>query len=131
MENKILSNIFIVFVIMILAGSIIWGILSVTAVKSVDNTIDDTKLSVAKSEASLVVSQINNWCAVSAMKSQLQGTIDICADGLTTLETKNMIEQADIEVLDITFENNKVTYLKIESNKVIIEYNGATYELVK
>lgn len=132
MENKTLRNILIVLAIVALIGCIIWIVLTMMAGEVVNDVVDDAKLSAAKSETSFAVSGINNWCAAAAMRAQFDDTINICEDGATVEETKNMIDIGDnFEILDVTFENSKVTYLKVNSNKITIEYNGKTYEMVK
>lgn len=75
-----------------------------------------------RSEANMVLSGINNYCATSAMKSQLDGSVDICADGVTVDEVSTMVSLGNIEVTKVTYENEKVTELVVVSN-------GITYTL--
>jgi len=79
----------------------------------------------------MIVSGINNYCAVAAMKEQLDGTPNPCSDGVTVSEVSSMVDLGSATVLDISYYNGKVTHLKVKYGKRIIEYNGNTYEYVK
>lgn len=75
-----------------------------------------------KSEASLIYSSINNYCATSAMKALLaEDYIDICADGVTAEEVEYMVNLGNAEIVEIVYTD------KVES--LIINSNGYTFIL--
>ena len=75
-----------------------------------------------KSEASLIYSSINNYCATSAMKALLaEDYIDICADGVTAEEVEYMVNLGNAEIVEIVYTD------KVES--LIINSNGYTFTL--
>ena len=80
------------------------------------NVIEDARKSAGKSEAQMIYTGINNYCATSAMKSQLDETEDICADGVTTEEVSKMVSLGNAEVLEVEYSNGKVTNLVVNSN---------------
>ena len=61
----------------LLAVIIILAIIALIATPIILNVIDDARKSAGKSEASMILSGINNYCATSAMKNQLDGSTDI------------------------------------------------------
>lgn len=75
-----------------------------------------------KSEASLIYSSINNYCATSAMKALLaEDYIDICADGVTAEEVEYMVNLGNSEIVEIVYTD------KVES--LIVNSNGYTFTL--
>ena len=100
----------------LLAVIIILAIIALIATPIILNVIDDARKSAGKSEASMILSGINNYCATSAMKSQLDETEDICADGVTTEEVSKMVSLGNAEVLEVEYSNGKVTNLVVNSN---------------
>ena len=100
----------------LLAVIIILAIIALIATPIILNVIEDARKSAGKSEASMILSGINNYCATSAMKSQLDETEDICADGVTTEEVSKMVSLGNAEVLEVEYSNGKVTNLVVNSN---------------
>ena len=78
--------------------------------------IEDARISACRSEASMIYSGINNYCATSAMEYQLNGTTDICADGVTKEEVATMVNLGNATVTEVTYSDGKVTNLVVESN---------------
>ena len=117
----------------LLAVIIILAIVALIATPIVLNVVDDAKDSAAKSEASMIVSGVNNYCAVAAMKEQLDGTASICADAdyVTAEEVKTMVDLGNASVTSITYTSGKVTALEISSNGRTVTYNGTTYSYTK
>ncbi len=70
----------------LLAVIIILAIVALIATPIILNVINDARVSAGRSEAQMIYSGINNYCATSAMGNQLNGKTDICADGVTTTE---------------------------------------------
>ena len=119
----------------LLAVIIILAIVALIATPIVLDVVDDAKDSAAKSEASMIVSGVNNWCAASAMRAQLNGEADICtdADGVTATEVSQMVDLGNATVTSITFDG-KVTALEIESNDRTVKYDATAtdkYEVTK
>ncbi len=100
----------------LLAVIIILAIIALIATPIILNVIEDARKSAGKSEAQMIYTGINNYCATSAMKSQLDETEDICADGVTTEEVSKMVSLGNAEVLEVEYSNGKVTNLVVNSN---------------
>ena len=107
----------------LLAVIIILAIIALIATPIILNVIEDARKSAGKSEASMILSGINNYCATSEMKNQLDGSIDICTDddGVTIADVSQMVSLGNAEVLEVKYENGKVTKLKVKSNNYEIE----------
>ena len=101
--------------------------ITVIATIIVMGVVNDAKDSAANSEAPMIVSGVNNYCAVAAMKEQLEGTPNPCSDGVTVSEVSSMVDLGNAKIIDINYRNGKVTYLKVKYGKIIIEYDGSTY----
>jgi len=134
----------------LLAVIIILAIVALIATPIILDVVDDAKNSAAKSEAAMIVSGVNNYCAAAEMREQLNGTLNICKDGVTPEEVASMVDLGNAKVKTITYgteENNvalamalvnarvasntskKVTYLEIESNGRTVIYDGSTYTI--
>ncbi len=100
----------------LLAVIIILAIITLIATPIVLNVINDARKSAGMSEAQMVYSGIKSYCATSAMKAQLDGTEDICADGITIDEVSKMIDLGNSKVTKITYTDGKITELMVESN---------------
>lgn len=75
-----------------------------------------------KSEAAMIYSSINNYCATSAMKALLaEDYIDICADGVTAEEVEYMVNLGNAEIVEIVYTD------KVEN--LIVNSNGYTFTL--
>ena len=100
----------------LLAVIIILAIIALIATPIILNVIEDARVSAGRSEASMIYSGINNYCATSAMGNQLNGKTDICADGVTTTEISQMVNLGNAIVTEIAYSNGRVTNLVVESN---------------
>ena len=112
----------------LLAVIIILAIVALIATPIVLDVVNDAKDSAAKSEASMIVSGVNNYCAAADMKEQLTGETNICEDGVTPEEVSTMVDLGNAKVNSITFDG-KVTSLEVESNDRTVKYNGSTYTI--
>ncbi len=106
----------------LLAVIIILAIIALIATPIILNVIDDVKKSAGLSEANMIYNGINNYCATSSMKNELDGSVDICADGVTIEEIASMVNLGNASVFKVSFSNDKVTELEVNSN-------GHTYTL--
>ena len=100
----------------LLAVIIILAIIALIATPIILNVIDDSKKSAGLSEANMIYSGINNYCAASSMKNELDGSSDICADGVTTGEISSMVNLGKASVSKVTYSGGKVTELEVTSN---------------
>ena len=85
-----------------------------------------------KSEASLIYSSINNYCATSAMKALLaEDYIDICADGVTAEEVEYMVNLGNAEIVEIVY-TDKVENLIVNSNgyTFTLQEDGSFFEVI-
>ena len=103
----------------LLAVIIILAIIALIATPIILNVIDDARKSAGLSESEMIMSSINNYCATSAMKSQLDGSVDICndEDGITKEDVENMVQLGNAKVLDVVYKNDKLLWLQVESRK--------------
>ena len=100
----------------LLAVIIILAIIALIATPIILNVVEDARISAGKSEAQMIYSGINNYCASSMMEEQLNGKVDICADGVTKEEVSQMVNLGNAIVNKVTYSNGKVTELEVESN---------------
>ena len=100
----------------LLAVIIILAIVALIATPIILNVIEDARVSAGRSEASMIYSGINNYCATADMEQELNGTPDICADGVTVEEVSQMVNLGNAKVTAISYSNGKITNLVIESN---------------
>ena len=119
----------------LLAVIIILAIVALIATPIILNVVDDARQSAARSEASMIVSGVNNYCATASMKNQLDGTEDICADadGVTKEEVATMVNLGNATVTSITYNTTSgaVTELTIKSNSYTVTYNGTSFSVSK
>ncbi len=116
----------------LLAVIIILAIIALIATPIILNVVDDARRSAAVSEASMIVSGVNNYCATSAMKNQMDSSnADICADGVDKTEVPTMVNLGNATVNSITYTNGTVTALNIKSNTYTVTYNGTTFTTSK
>lgn len=120
----------------LLAVIIILAIVALVATPIILNVVDDARESAARSEASMIVSGVNNYCATAAMKNQLDSTAEnICADadGVTKEEVATMVNLGNAKVTSITYNptSGAVTALTITSNTYTVTYNGTTFSVSK
>ena len=108
----------------LLAVIIILAIIALIATPIILNVVEDARISAGKSEAQMIYSGINNYCASSMMEEQLNGKDDICADGVTTEEVSQMVNLGNAIVNKVTYSNGKVTELEVESNNHIFRLCG-------
>ena len=100
----------------LLAVIIILAIIALIATPIILNVVEDARISAGRSETQMIYSGINNYCASSMMEEQLNGKVDICADGVTTEEVSQMVNLGNAIVNKVTYNNGKVTELEVESN---------------
>ena len=100
----------------LLAVIIILAIVALIATPIILNVISDARISAGRSEASMIYSGINNYCATADMQNQLNGKENICADGVTTEEVSQMVNLGNAKVEEVSYSNGKITNLVIESN---------------
>ena len=100
----------------LLAVIIILAIVTLIAAPIILNVVEDARASAGRSEASMIYSGINNYCATSAMENQLNGTVDICADRVTKEEVATMVSLGNATVIEVAYSDGKVTNLVVESN---------------
>ena len=117
----------------LLAVIIILAIVALVATPIILNVVDDARESAARSEASMIVSGVNNYCATAAMRNQLDGSDDICANGVEPTEVATMVNLGNAKVTDITYNptSGAVTALTITSNTFTVTYNGTTFSVSK
>lgn len=105
----------------LLAVIIILAIVALIATPIILDVVEDARISAGRSEANMILSGINNYCASSEMKKQM-GTLgenDVDCSNKTSFseaEIKKMINLGDAKIIKIRYGNGKITELIIESN---------------
>ncbi len=101
----------------LLAVIIILAIIALIATPIILNAIDDAKKSAGLSEANMIYSGIENYCSVEEMKEQMDSSyVRICNNQMTAEEVSKMVNLGNASILEIGYNGNKLTSLKIESN---------------
>ena len=90
----------------LLAVIIILAIVALIATPIVLDVVNDAKDSTAKSEASMIVSGVNNYCAAAEMKEQLTGVADTDCTDSTAVQANiaKMVDLGNAKVNSITFD---------------------------
>lgn len=105
----------------LLAVIIILAIIALIATPIVLDVVDDAKDSAARSEAAMVVSGVNNYCAAAAMQVQL-GVANTDCDNVAENIAK-MVDLGNAELIDIDYSESKVQSLKLRSNGRVVSYD--------
>lgn len=118
----------VIIVLIIYVSILLVGILDVL------DATDDVKVSAAKSEASFIVSGVNNYCSAAELRAELTGGVDPCSDGVTIDEVYDMTVIGNATVKSIKY-NGRVTNLTIKSNGITVTYDvtrtGDKYKVSK
>ena len=101
----------------LLAVIIILAIIALIATPIILNVIDDAKKSAGLSETNMIYSGIENYCSVEEMKEQMDSSyVRICNNQMTAEEVSKMVNLGNASILEIGYNGNKLTSLKVESN---------------
>ena len=112
----------------LLAVIIILAIVALIATPIILNVVDDARISAASSEANMIVSGINNYCATAEMKAQMDSDYtNICADGVTSAEVAQMVNLGNASISgDPTFSGGQITAITVVSNGYNVVMTGGT-----
>ena len=106
----------------LLAVIIILAIVALIATPIILDVVEDARKSAGLSEANMIYSGINNYCATEEIKVQMNSSYTaICKSGMLTTDVEKMVNLGNAEVLEIEY-SDKLTWLKVKSN-------GHTYSL--
>lgn len=97
------------------------GLTKEEIIEDLENEPTDVSETIGLSEANMILSGINNYCATADMKNQLTGEENICADGVTIEEVPIMVNLGNAEIVDINYDN-EVKELVIKSNGYVYTY---------
>ena len=113
----------------LLAVIIILAIVALIATPIILDVVEDARISAGKSEAQMIYSGINNYCATEDMKYQLDNNYTrICTSSMNADTVKEMVNLGNAEVLEIAYGTN-LTWLKVKSNGHIYSLqNGSMVE---
>ena len=101
----------------LLAVIIILAIVALIATPIVLDIIDDARISAGKSEANMILSGINNYCASEDMKYQLDNNYErICISSMDKDDVPTMVNLGNATIDKITYNGSKLTELVITSN---------------
>ncbi len=113
----------------LLAVIIILAIVALIATPIILDVVEDARKSTAASEANMIASGINTYCATAEMKAQIDSTYtDICADGVTASEVPTMVNLGNATLSgDPTFTDGRVTAITVISNGYKVVMTGGTW----
>ena len=115
----------------LLAVIIILAIVALIATPIVLDVVDDAKKSAAQSEANMIVSGINNYCAAAEMKAQLGTGTDDCVAG-TLSSVTGMVDLGNAEVVgSVTLSGNNVTNITVSSNGYKVTLSSGSWTISK
>ncbi len=101
----------------LLAVIIILAIVALIATPIILNVIDDARISAGRSEANMILSGINNYCASEEMKYQLDNSYTkICTKDMTKEDVPTMVNLGNATVEKLTYNGTKLTELVVKSN---------------
>ena len=101
----------------LLAVIIILAIVALIATPIILNVIDDARVSAGRSEANMILSGINNYCASEEMKYQLDNSYTkICTKDMTKEDVPTMVNLGNATVEKLTYNGTKLTELVVKSN---------------
>ena len=101
----------------LLAVIIILAIVALIATPIILNVIEDARISAGRSEASMIYTGINNYCATEDMKYQLDNSYSkICTTSMNTDTVSQMVNLGNASITSISYDGSKLTNLVIESN---------------
>ena len=118
----------------LLAVIIILAIIALIATPIVTNVVNDAKKSTAESEANLIVSGINNNCAIKDMQVQMGVSgAAACKSSLSQSDVEAMVDLANASITgSVTLENGRVTGITVVSNGYnVVMTNGTWAEPTK
>ncbi len=117
----------------LLAVIIILAIVALIATPIILDVVEDARMSAAESEANMIVSGINNYCATSEMKKQM-GTFDEDTDvdcTTATFDTATIGKMVNLGNASIsgsaTFSGGQVTAITVVSNGYNVVMTGGTW----
>ena len=106
----------------LLAVIIILAIVALIATPIILDVVEDARKSAGLSEANMIYSGINNYCATEDVKYQLDNSYTkICTSDMDINDVPTMVNLGNAKVIEIEY-SDKLTWLKVESN-------GHTYSL--
>ncbi len=101
----------------LLAVIIILAIVALIATPIILNVIEEARISAGRSEASMIYTGINNYCATEDMKYQLDNSYNkICTTSMNTDTVSQMVNLGNAIITSISYDGTKLTDLVIESN---------------
>ena len=101
----------------LLAVIIILAIIALIATPIILDVINGVRISAGKSEANMILSGINNYCATEYLKEQLDSNyVKICTSSMNEETVKEMVRLGNAQIKDVSFDGNKLAILVIESN---------------
>ena len=101
----------------LLAVIIILAIVALIATPIILDVIEDTRISAGKSEANMILSGINNYCASEEMKYQLDNSYErICTSSMNADDIKEMVNLGNATIDELVYDGEKLTTLVITSN---------------
>ena len=102
-------------------------LLAVIIILAIVALIEDARKSAAKSEASMILSGIQNYCATEDMKEQM-GTLTgaaICTSPISVDNVKKMVNLGNATVSSVTIESDGTYSLNVKSNGYLVSiYKG-------
>ena len=116
MKNKNLTNTAFTL-IELLAVIIILAIVALIATPIILDVVADARISAGRSEANMILSGINNYCATEDVKQQLDNNYTkICTKDMNPDTIKDMVNLGTATIDKVVYDGEKLTELEITSN---------------
>ena len=101
----------------LLAVIIILAIVALIATPIILNVIEDARISAGRSEAQMILSGINNYCATENVKYQLDNNYTkICTSDMDVDDVPTMVNLGNATIESIKYNGTKLIELVIKSN---------------
>ncbi len=101
----------------LLAVIIILAIVALIATPIILNVIEDARISAGRSEASMIYTGINNYCATEDMKYQLDNSYSkICTSSMNPDTVRQMVNLGNAGITSVSYDGTKLTNLVVISN---------------
>ena len=101
----------------LLAVIIILAMVAFIAIPIILDVVDEAKILAGKSEANMILSGINNYCATEEVKEELdESYAKKCTIGMIVDTVKEMVNLGNATIENIKYNGNRLTKLEITSN---------------
>ena len=126
------KNIIIVIVLIIIILILLALLFLPDITNMIESATEDRKLTIAKSEADIILSGINTHCAIEEMKVQMNSSdANPCAESLSQEEIETMVYLDDSKVEKAIYNGEEITELVLVIDGYRLTLVGEEFEVVE